>query len=642
MPAAARSMDFFGLQDRARRRTGLLLALYASAVAAIIGAIYVVLAAVFAGGTSSESAGQLWDPVLFGWVAAGVLTVVGLGAAVRGATLSHGGEAVARMLGGRPIEAGSADPAERRVLNVVEEMALASGLPVPRVFVLDGEPAINAFAAGFGPRDAVVGVTRGCIEQLSRDELQGVIAHEFSHILYGDMRLNIRLMGVLYGILVIAMIGRGLMRAAAHGARVRRRDNKSNPLPLLLIGLALWLIGWIGVFFANLIKAAISRQREFLADAAGVQFTRNPSGLAGALRKIAAAANGSRLRADQAAEASHLFFGNALQEAWLGLFATHPPIAQRIARLEPGTVVSGPPEIPRPPPVPTTAASTVTTAEGGAAMFAAAAVETAGTFGPAHLDLAHAMLADLPEAIRDAVRHGVGARAVVYGLLLDRRDAAVRAKQWEAIAADPPAAGLLRALEPSVAALSLMARLPLVDLAVPALRGMEPDERAVFHRVLDELAGADRRADLFEYALGRLARRHVSAAVGRADAAAIRYRHIGAVMPAIRTLLGALAWAGSDDAAAAERAWTAALHALGAEGGVLPRSVSLSDVDSALTALAAASMEIRRAVVAACAACVAEDGELRAAEYELLRAVADSLDCPMPPLAPAESATAPR
>ncbi len=233
----------------------------------------------------------------------------------------------------------STDPDERRLLNVVEEMAIASGLPVPPVYLLENEPGINAFAAGHTPGDAVIAVTSGTLRRLSRDELQGVIGHEFSHILNGDMRLNIRLMGVLFGILVIGIVGWIIFRSS-FGSPTRCPDDDDdrkgfNPIPL--IGLALYVIGYVGVFFGNLIKAAVSRQREFLADASAVQFTRNPDGLAGALKKIGALAEGSQIQDPHAEEASHLFFGKAVGglDHFFGLLASHPPLVERIRRIDP-------------------------------------------------------------------------------------------------------------------------------------------------------------------------------------------------------------------------------------------------------------------------------------------------------------------
>jgi Zn-dependent protease with chaperone function len=269
----------------------------------------------------------LWDPKLFLGVTVGVLAVIFIGSAYKTNELAGGGGSVATLMGGRLVNSNTTDPDERKLLNVVEEMAIASGVPVPQVYVLDEERAINAFAAGHTTSDAAIGVTRGCIQMLSRDQLQGVIGHEFSHILNGDMRLNLRLIGIIFGLLCIATIGRVLLSARSRSSR----DN--NALPL--IGLALVLLGAIGVFFGRLIQAAVSRQREFLADASSVQFTRNPGGLSGALQKIGQYGYGSRLESEHAPDMCHMFFGNGVGEPFFGLLATHPPIPDRVRAIDP-------------------------------------------------------------------------------------------------------------------------------------------------------------------------------------------------------------------------------------------------------------------------------------------------------------------
>ena len=289
-------MDFFEHQDQARKNTKVLVVYFVIAVACIIASVYLASLLIFYGIQSRQQPGAptpalvLWDPKLFLYAALGTLVVVVVGSLYKTATLAKGGSAVAEALGGRFVNPNTTHLEERKLRNVIEEMAIASGLPVPKIYVLDDETGINAFTAGHAPGDAAIGVTRGCMTLLNRDELQGVIGHEFSHILNGDMRLNLRLMGVIFGILCLAVIGRILLYS-------RSRSSKDKN-PLMLLGLALIVIGAIGVFFGRLIQAALSRQREFLADASSVQFTRNPAGLSGALQKIGGA--GSRVESAHA------------------------------------------------------------------------------------------------------------------------------------------------------------------------------------------------------------------------------------------------------------------------------------------------------------------------------------------------------
>ena len=336
------AIDFFARQDHARRQTVRLVVLFAISVAVIIAAVYAIALLVTQGGGNAHGRHpaapiNLWDPPLLLAVALGTIVVVAVGSLYKVSELASGGEVVAHMMGGRLVDPQTTDPAERRLLNLVEEMSLASGVPVLPVYVMDNEPSINAFAAGFRPADAVVAVSRGCLQHLTREELQGVLGHEFSHVLNGDMRLNLRLIGIVYGILVLSTIGYFVMRSAGWAGSSRDSDDRrgDNRAAMFFIGLALFILGYLGVLLGNIIKAAISRQREFLADASSVQFTRNPAGLAGALKKIGGLAEGSRIKDPHASEISHMFFGDAFAGSIFNLFATHPPLDERIRLLDP-------------------------------------------------------------------------------------------------------------------------------------------------------------------------------------------------------------------------------------------------------------------------------------------------------------------
>ena len=323
-------MEFFAHQDKARKHTTVLVMYFVIAVLCIVASVYFASLLIFYGAHVKQTPGAslpefaLWDPELFLNVVLGTLGVVIVGSVYKTAALAKGGSAVAESLGGRLVNPNTTHTDERKLRNVIEEMAIASGVPVPKIYVLDDEKGINAFAAGHTPGDAAIGVTLGCMTLLNRDELQGVIGHEFSHILNGDMRLNLRLMGIIFGILCLAVIGRVLIYS--RGGRDRN--------PLMFLGLALIVIGAIGVFFGRLIQAALSRQREFLADASSVQFTRNPAGLSSALQKIGGA--GSTIESAHAGEASHMFFENGMGKPLLGAMATHPPLDERIRAIDPG------------------------------------------------------------------------------------------------------------------------------------------------------------------------------------------------------------------------------------------------------------------------------------------------------------------
>ncbi len=497
-------MDYFQNQDVARKKTGLLVFLFVTAVVLIILSVYVAVAAVLGSAETASpeetvsALGSLWNPELFGMVALGTSALIAGGSLYKVAALSGGGHTVAELLGGRLLLPDQANLDERRVLNVVEEMAIASGLPVPPVYLLENEPAINAFAAGHTTGDAVVAVTSGTVERLTRDELQGVIGHEFSHILNGDMRLNIRLMGVLFGILVIGLTGWIIFRSSTGGGYVRlgARDDDDrkgvNPLPL--IGLALYVIGYVGVFFGNLIKAAVSRQREFLADASAVQFTRNPEGLAGAFKKIGALDAGSRIADPHAEEASHMFFGEAvggLNELF-GLLATHPPLVERIRRIDPSfngdfsqvNVEMTPQEAPQT----SSTRPSRWTRPGVLGLTAARAVAGVGTLDQEHIDYATDLKESMPQSLTESLRDPLGAQAVVFALLLDPGEAVRRVQlAWLDAHALPAATHETRKLLVDAQRLAPEARLPLVEMAAPALCQMTPAQFHDFIRCVEAL-----------------------------------------------------------------------------------------------------------------------------------------------------------
>ena len=332
-------MDFFEAEERARRRTGWLIALFSLAVCGTVLAVYVAakVAMYFAWRRSPDAlALQFWEPDLFWKVAGATVLLIAAASVYKTRAVSASADALALGLGGRLLDPNTRDPYERRLLNVVEEMAIASGVPVPAVHLLPAEPGINAFAVGLDPSRSSIAVTDGCLKMLSRDELQGVVAHEFSHLLNGDARINLRLLGLVHGILMIGLLGSTILRTVGRSGDSgrRRKFNLGGVSAILFVGASLYLIGSIGVFFTRLIKAAVSRQRELLADASGVQFTRDAAGLAGALKKIGGLDQGSRLLAPRAEEASHFYFSEGMSRL-TSLMSTHPPLLERIRLLDP-------------------------------------------------------------------------------------------------------------------------------------------------------------------------------------------------------------------------------------------------------------------------------------------------------------------
>jgi len=651
-------MDFFEAQARAKQRTSRLVALFGLAVSGTIAAAYcaAILILHFTVGNPEKRARygdydprgealDFWQPRILGLVGSGTLLVVAAASLYKWREYSAGGSAVAESVGGRRVEPNTTDLHERRLLNVVEEMAIASGTPVPAVFILDDEPAINAFAAGLTTSDAVVAVTRGTLEKLSRDELQGVIGHEFSHILNGDMRLNLRIAATIFGILVIGLAGRGILGGLRH-VRVRSREKNGGGLVIALAaaGLALLIIGYVGYFFGRLIQAAVSRQREFLADASAVQFTRNPPGLTGALKKIGGYALGSKMQSSKSAAIGHFFFAQGFRSGFAGLLATHPPLDERIRAIDPS--YDGQPF--QPPEVVDVAAESFVSAGLAPASTrpvsrlapaaAGAAVQSIGLVTPEGLANAQQILADTPDRLRLAAQTPPAARLLAFGLLM-HEERVVRVRQ-RAVIADrigPGALDALDGLEPSLRQLQPGQKLPLLQLALPALRHLQPAALPAFLGTLDELVHADGRVSPFEYALQKLIGRTLE--LGRNPGRQIeRFQSYHALTDELSVVLSTLARATTADSAAAERAFAAGaarLRLVEASLRFLPENATtLATLDAAVDKLAAASLAIKQGTLNAAAEVVVADGQLSVAEGELLRAIAATLDCPMPPLAP--------
>ncbi len=648
-------MDFFGRQRAARNRTTLLVVLFAAAVVAIVVALYfVVMFGLGAVGSDRPGGSAWWNGEILLWTTGMTLALVGLATLFRISQLGTGGPAVAQMLGGRLVPRGSQDATERKLLNVVEEVAIASGVPVPAVYVLDGEAGINAFAAGYRPNDAVIGVTQACMTELTRDELQGVVAHEFSHVLNGDMRLNIRLIGVLFGITCIAVGGRIMLRAAASS----RGGKDKNGAPLVVLGLGMMLIGWLGTLFASLIRAAVSRQREFLADASAVQFTRNPEGIGNALRKIGAKAEHGALQTAQAAECSHMFFADAIVHRVTSLWATHPPLEQRIAAIfgsetkaRLAAAVGAAPASRRTPVGTGDAAKPARPPVGGGAipglpgmplpgmprvggLDPIAVVAAAGTLNAASLEFATDVLRRLPLPVATAVRSSLGAQAVVLAMLLDA-DAALRRTQLAAVATtDAALHHEIVVVAPMVQDLAPSDRLPVLDLAIPGLREMSKEQFVRFEALAKNAIAADRRVTPFEFALHAVLR-HELAIRYRDRAPAPERRRLANLVPAVATVLSMLATIGTKDANARASAYAVGRAKLG--DLALPpidatAAARIHDVEKALDELAALAPEDKRTLLGAYGATIAADGTFEVAEVELLRAIAATLDVPLPPL----------
>lgn len=631
-------MDFFTAQDRARRLTGKLVVLLLLAVAGLIVAasVLVALAVVLLDDQllGGDPLARALEPELFGLVALGVLAVVVIGGLARHFQLRAGGSVVAEALGGRLLNADTRNPDERQLLNVVEEMAIASGMPVPAVYLLE-DAAINAFAAGHEPHDAAIGVTRGAIEHFDRDQLQGVVAHEFSHILHGDMRLNLRLVALLHGILVIGLVGRMLLRGALVGGRGRGSRRGGGHVALVALGGALMLVGYAGTLCGNLIKAAVSRQREFLADASAVQYTRNPEGIGGALKTLGAYRLGSRLLASQAPEFSHLYFGSGVRHL-SGLTATHPPLEARIRRVLPRWDGNLPePFAPKPKPdaaeAPTTSGPREAPGGGMGGALAGAAMAGAVVASVGHPDAealasARRRLAGLDARLVEAAHEPFAARALVYGVLMGAEPASREAQRQVLVnQALPEVQRELDALAEPLASLAPGDRLPLLELALPVLRQLSAAQFARFRACLSGLMAAESAPGPLQWALHRLV------LVGiEGERRARRDRHLRDLAGPLSLLMSALARAGQGTMDEVRESLDQAGQALGVGLDLVSEPPSATELDWALGRLVRLVQAERAPLVAAMVCCVESDGRIEPVQSELLRAVAWTLGCPLP------------
>ncbi|HMO14462.1 MAG TPA: M48 family metallopeptidase [Pirellulaceae bacterium] len=667
-------MDFFASQDLARRKTKWLIGYFILAVVGMILGIYIVIALVMFGYPATQVPAESVDPALergieqlfnlplLGVVSAFVLLIVGGGTAYKVVELNGGGSTVAAQLGGRRLQTNSRDPVERRILNVVEEMAIASGTPVPPVYMLDNEPGINAFAAGFSVDDAVIGVNRGTVEQLNRDELTGVIAHEFSHILNGDMRMSIRMIGVLHGIQVLALIGYYVLRSMSYS---RGSNKDSGRGAILAIALALIVFGGIGLFFARLIKASVSRQREFLADASAVQFTRNPDGIGGALKMIGASQHGSQVNAARAEVASHMFFASMFGRGMTGAFATHPPLLKRIQAIEPrfegnyqeylGTrskitfqteraesKSSAAGKMPIPPLSAGGKFGGIFTKSGAATRFPIDPVMVIAAVGlPTQDDVEYssALVEALPESITDAARDVFAARCLTFAVLIQAGQSELNESQLRIIAkneGEGTAEETIRLLK-QVAQVPPQFRLPVFEIIQGTLVGMSANQFQTFRATIDELVKSDGKISLFEFFLQHHLIIHLDRFFGNRTTAPINYRELDAVQKDVIAVIGVLVKAGHSDSASAESAFLEAMESLerrnwGVAGELQNVQFTSKSLADSLIRLSEAAPLIKKQVLLAAAIAINHDGQVTVEEAELFRAISESLDCPVPPV----------
>lgn len=640
-------MDFFSQQDKARRSSSVLVGLFVLAVVGLIAITNVLIALVLwfftQDDTMQRGLGVITQTdtstieALFSWhsfalVSLGVVGAVFVAIGYKAWQLSAGGKAVAESLGGQRIHPNTEDPNQRQALNVIEEMALASGMPVPAVYLLEHEMGINAFAAGNSPSDAVIGVTRGCIEQFKRDELQGVIAHEFSHILNGDMRLNLRLIALLHGIVFIGFVGEMLLR----GGSSRRKSGGR----IALLGLALLVIGWLGTFFGNLIKAAVSRQREFLADASAVQFTRNPEGIGNALKVLGAHQSGSEVLNQHRSEVSHLFFGQAVSKI-AGMFATHPPLVDRILSIDPdwdgNYIYRG--EETRVKKQKEDQATLEEKREQFARVVLTGAAVAAGVdpeqvFSMSDdLDQVRIEIDGVPEFVHEQAHEPLGAIGLCFALLLHDEDELQKQQLVYILESQFPGIDVLvKRLRQELIPMPMSYRLPLIEMLLPALMCMSEAQYRSFKRCLMQLIRTDKQTDLFEWCLFQLVQHYLAPEFGGVNKRKPEHKEASQVAEAYQLVLSLVAHYGHDNEKDTESAFHRGANAAGLYTITLLPEVDcdIGQFGKAVGELGAAYPMLKPRLLTGLRLCVQQDGVVSIEEREVLSAIAAVMDSPVP------------
>jgi Zn-dependent protease with chaperone function len=632
-------MNFFQHQDKARSKTRKLVGLFLLAVILIAGVIGCLVVFFFSRSNYSpyQSAGQNFinnfDGILFLETGVAVMILISLISLFKRIELSSGGKVIAEKLGGRLINEDSKNFSERQLLNIVTEMAIASGVAVPPVYVIE-EQGINAFAAGFAINDAVIGVTRGAMENLSRDELQGVIAHEFSHIFNGDMRLNIKLIAILHGILIIGILGDLVMRSSAGGSFSGNRERNRGAAQMMFFGLALIIIGFIGTFFGNLIKASVSRQREFLADASAVQFTRNPLGIGSALKKIGAFSVGSKISNPHTSEVSHMFFAQSLSGFSSNFMATHPPLVTRILAIDPnwdGNFEEIAPkenaEFASPWQKADNKRKTVSFAS-----MAGMMIQNIGNIDEKSINQAHDLLGSIPQIIKDETTNPFGARAVIYSLII-AENVGDGAKELKILQenCDTAIFELTEKLFQQIDKLDKKFRLTLIDLSIPSLKKLSLTQYQNFKKTVQLLVDADSKVNLFEWSIMRILFNHLDREFDKNYAEKKPIYKLPEVQDEIGLVLSLMARVGNKDLKIAGEVFNATIRDQN-----LPKisfseaaRINIADLDKSIAKLEKLYPLEKEKLLKLCNICLLQNGILFS-EIELLRAFASALNCPMP------------
>ncbi len=629
-------MDFYSQQDKARRYTAILLLYFVLAIILIVAAVNVVVYYFFIVFEYYPYTPEGGYGGLFYYLSAVIILLIACGSLFRWIKLRKGGAAVAEMVGAELLELNTSDLQERQLINVVEEMSIASGVPLPSIYIMRDEPGINAFVAGYQSTEAVITVTQGALEQLSRAELQGVVAHEFSHILNGDMKINIRLIAVLAGIVMISTIGRAMMMGNRRSHYSRRTTNSSGGI--VLLGLALLVVGYLGVLSGRIIKAAVSRQREYLADAAAVQFTRNPQGIASALNTIQKFSYQSTLKNAHAEDMSHMCFSSALFQRFTGWLATHPPLLERIRQIDPAFIArikaQDLTDKKRAQETVETVSSNANASPVTSGFVASSGEVLAGTAGQvesSHFAYAAMIYHSFSQKLLDSLHSIDDSQLIIFGLIL------VKTKSQSAHDVldkqiGPTALQKLDKICSELKSLGDDARLPLLDLAVPSLKKLTRSQKVEFINNCKRLIKSDNRYSLHEFVLLSLLEKHLHQ--NAEMNIRVKYFSLSQVAEEVQLLLSLMVYAtdyNRKNAGAIFNEITQGMY--GSDYRLLEvGAIKTELIGRALTELSALSPLLKKTLIQAVADIALHDAQLESIELELVRLVAESLDCPLPPV----------
>lgn len=569
-------MNFFQHQDAARKKTGFLVVGFALVILLILVVIDVLI--FIYGREYGDMTTLISGANVF------VLGVILLGSLAKYWKLRGGGRSVAEMIKAEPILRDAKEPKLRQLINIVDEISIASGIASPTLYYMPEEKGINAFVAGFDANDTVLVVTQGALDKLNRDELQGVIAHEFSHIFNADTKINLRLMAVLGGLLVMSQVGYNILTSQRSSSRTSRSSN-SNSIAVPFVGSVLFLLGYLGLFFGNIIKAAISRQREYLSDASAVQFTRNPNGIGKALMKIAAQGKSAYMGNKNSEDISHMCFAETIKAGFMNPFSTHPRIDLRIKSIDPTGVIwdeyqrellnpKTEADAPQPKPKPKPEEKDPAGVAGVFSdphklhILAGVLMKAVGNPTPASYANAQQVMESLPEDLKNMTYATDTAQQLAKKILIDPMDN----------------------------------YLVLLDMSLPALKELDDQAASLFIKDMFKLAKQNNKISLHEALVLTILREHLGSRSG--GVTRVLYHRRAAVE---KQILCVQAYLRDPNC----------------------QQYSILELTRALKKLRHMSPQLKQEFMQECIAIAQDDGKVSVHEYAMLRAIGSCLDCPI-------------